>query len=144
MDDHRTAMTVALKSILVPALRLRAFKGSLPHFYRNDSARIEFLTVQFNRSGGSFVVEIAKCGPAGIEHGYGSELPMQKLNTHYFRDRFRLGADKSSGIDDHWFEFGPKMYDPPSPLRQSAFYKAIAAQVVSHFETQAQGWWNAS
>jgi hypothetical protein len=44
-------MVSSLKSIFVPALRERGFKGSLPHFRRLMSDRIDLLTIQFDRRG---------------------------------------------------------------------------------------------
>lgn len=136
-------MTAAIKSVLVPALRQQGFKGSLPHFYRARPARADFLTVQFHSAGGSFVVEVAKCGPHGIESGHGEDLPVSKLNVQYFADRLRLGSDPAAGILDHWFEFGPRNYDPPQALRPVGHYEGIASQVLQLLGSQADGWWNA-
>ena len=141
MTDHRTEMMKALKEIFVPALRERGFKGSLPHFYRSTSTRADFLTIQFNSSGGSFVVEIAGSGPSGIEGGYGCDLPINKLNTHFFRDRQRLGAKLESS--DHWFVYGPRMYDPSEAVRPYAYYTKIAGSMLSLLDSQAETWWSA-
>jgi hypothetical protein len=46
----REAMDAALKETFVPALRERGFKGSLPHFRRLLSDRIDLLAVQQGRS----------------------------------------------------------------------------------------------
>ena len=142
MADHRSLMTSAIKSILVPELRRQGFKGSLPHFYRAGPERTDFLTVQFHSAGGSFVVEIAKCGPNGIESGHGKDLPVSKLNVQYFADRFRLGCNPAAGTLDHWFEFGPRNYDPPQTLRPASHYESIASQVVQLLNSQADRWWS--
>jgi uncharacterized protein DUF4304 len=143
MSDQRSLMTSALKEKLVPELRRRGFKGSFPHFHRPLATRVDFLTVQFNSAGGSFVVEIAKCGPNGIAEGFGSELPVSRLNPQFFRDRLRLGSDRNAGRSDHWFEFGRRMYDPPRASKPAAYYENVAMSVVPFLETQAEGWWNA-
>jgi len=101
MSDQRSLMISALKAKFVPELRSAGFKGNFPHFYRPLENRVDFLTVQFNRDGGSFLVEIAKCGPNGKEDGFGSELPVSKLNVQYFRNRLRFGSDKEAGRSDH-------------------------------------------
>src|SRR5208282_3539740 len=57
----RDDMISSLKSLFVSALRERGFKGSLPHFRRPTQDRIDLLTIQFDRWGGGFVIEISKC-----------------------------------------------------------------------------------
>jgi Domain of unknown function (DUF4304) len=59
-------MISSLKKLFVPALRERGFKGSLPHFRRIGKNQIDLLTVQFDRHGGGFVIEISKCPPEGL------------------------------------------------------------------------------
>lgn len=142
MTDHRSLMTSAIKAILVPELRRLGFKGSLPHFYRAGPARADFLTVQFHSAGGSLVVEIAKCGPNGIESGHWKDLPVSKLNVQYFADRLRLGCDPAAGTLDHWFEFGPRNYDPPQALQPVSHYEGIATQIAQLLHSQAEDWWN--
>lgn len=136
-------MTDALKAIFVPALRARGFKGSLPHFYRAGKDRTDFLTVQFHSAGGSFVVEIAACGPNGIESGHGEHLPVSKLNVQYFGRRLRLGSDQAAGIEDHWFEFAPRNYDPPQPIHPARHYEQVASTLVQLLDSQAEDWWSA-
>src|SRR5688572_23317815 len=126
MEIHRSLMSSALKTILVPELRRRGFKGSFPHFYRNLPERTDFLSFQFYSAGGSFVVEAGKCGPNGIEEGVGEDLPVAKINTTYLGDRIRLGADLDAGVWDHWFVFGPRSYDPPREPQAAAHYESIA------------------
>jgi hypothetical protein len=136
MKDHRDAMVGALKEAFIPFLRERGFKGSLPHFRRALTDRVEYLTVQFYSSGGSFVVEIAVAGADGKPDGYGKHLPIEKLNVQYFRDRLRLGINREAGIADHWYVFGPRNYDAPEPLRPPDYYLEIARQVKADFERQ--------
>ncbi len=143
MTDPRSLMTAAIKGTFVPELRRLGFKGSLPHFYRAGPARTDFLTVQFHSAGGSFVVEIAKCGPNGIESGHGKDLPASKLNVQYFAERLRLGCNPSAGVLDHWFEFGPRNYDPPQPLLPGNHYEGIASELVRLLDSQANEWWSA-
>jgi hypothetical protein len=132
-------MTVALKRDVVPRLRERGFKGSFPHFRRATLPRVDYLTFQFSSSGGSFVVEVATSGTDGRPDGYGSELPIEKLNTHYFCESYRLGTDRSPG-GDHWYHFGPRSYDPDTPLREGAFYADIARTVLEDFDGGGEEW----
>ena len=144
MSDQRSLMISALKDCFVPELRRLGFTGSFPHFQRRLSQRVDFLTVQFNRDGGSFVVEIAKCGPNGKLEGFGSELPVSRLNVQFFSDRLRLGSDREAGRTDHWFVFGPRMCDPTEPAKPASFYESVAKSVVPFLQAQAEGWWNAA
>jgi hypothetical protein len=139
-NPHRDAMIAAFKSHLVPGLRASGFKGSFPHFRRVTLPRVDYLTVQFNSAGGSFVVEVATSSANGKPTGYGSELPVEKLNTQYFCDRFRLGSDPSKGVTDHWFQFGPRMYDPVAAVQGREFYVRIAQQVLNEFESGGEKW----
>jgi uncharacterized protein DUF4304 len=59
MSESRDKMIDALRRVIVPTLRNMGFTGSFPHFRRIRETRIDLLTFQFNRSGGSFVVEVA-------------------------------------------------------------------------------------
>ena len=79
----------------------------------------------------------------GIEKGYGSELPVKKLNVQYFRDRLRLGSDPEAGKSDHWFTFGPRSYDPPKKPNSFKYYTEIASSVLPYMDEQADKWWNA-
>ena len=140
MTDHRAAMLRALREVLVPLLRERGFKGSLPHFHRILPDRVDYLSVQFHSAGGSFVVEIAGAGPDGKPRGLGADRPVQMLSTFYFVDRLRLGTDRAARKTDHWYDFGPRSFDPPLPLRPADHYLAVARQVVLDFERQADPW----
>jgi hypothetical protein len=53
MSSPRQLMDEALKAHVVPALRERGFKGSLPHFRRLRSDRVDLLTVQFDKTVGA-------------------------------------------------------------------------------------------
>lgn len=62
----RTEMAAALKAVTIPRLRAAGFTGSFPHFRRVAESGADLISFQFDRHGGSFVVEIAKCHPNGI------------------------------------------------------------------------------
>ena len=69
MTEHRKLMERALREMFVVELRRLGFKGSLPHFRRVSEQRVDYLTVQFNSAGGSFVVEVTSAGPDGKPDG---------------------------------------------------------------------------
>ena len=59
-------MIASLKKVFLPAIRQRGFKGSLPHFRRPMTEQIDLLTIQFDKWGGGFVIEISKCAVDGL------------------------------------------------------------------------------
>jgi len=129
---NRDDMNTSLKERLVPALRERGFKGSLPHFRRIQAGRIDLLTVQFDRHGGGFVVEISKCGPNGATTSWGKEIPPAKVTAHDLHPdkRHRLGSP-TPNVDGRWFRF-----DDGTPT------DTVARDVVAHL-AEADRWWSA-
>ena len=140
VSAHREAMISALKAHLIPYLKTNGFRGSFPHFRREALPRVDYLTVQFSRDGGSFVVELATSSDDGRPSGHGSELPVSKLTTHYFRDRHRLGSGLAAGASDHWFRFGPSAFDRPIPVHEEGYYADIANAVRKSFEQDGAKW----
>ncbi len=138
--DHREKMTGALREVFLPDLRAKGFKGSLPHLRRIGLERVDYLSIQHNSSGGSFVVELATVGPDGKPPGYGRNLSIEKLNVQYFSNRLRLGSDPARGQVDHWYEFGPASYAKDSRPYPEDHYREIAKRVLKDFETQGEEW----
>jgi hypothetical protein len=124
-------MIVALKAVFVPVLRERGFKGSFPHFRRIKPHQIDLLTVQFDKWGGGFVIEIAKCGPEGITMPWGLQIPPNKVSAWdlYPPNRFRLGAP-SAGQDGVWFRYG-----------DGTSVETIAKRVLTYLP-EAETYWN--
>jgi hypothetical protein len=125
----REEMNDALRKTLVPVLRQRGFTGSLPHFRRIASDRIDLLTIQFDKWGGGFVVEVAKARSDGFTTRWGEKIAPGKLKAHDLHpiQRMRLGVKGLEG--DHWFR-----YDTGRAL------ESVAQEVVSCME-QAEAWW---
>jgi len=123
-------MLAALKAHLLPVLRDHGFKGSLPHLRRARENRIDLLTIQFDKWGGGFVIEIARCGSEGITTHWGKEIPPGKVTAHDVHpdQRHRLGSPKP-GVDGRWFR-----YD------SGASCESVAKQVVSMLP-EADTWW---
>jgi hypothetical protein len=102
--DGRKLMSNAIKKVVVPFLREEGFKGSLPHFRRKNESNIDLITFQFNRWGGSFVIELATCPLEGVTTHWGEQIPPNKVTAHDVNERYRLGA-KSKDKDGIWFNF---------------------------------------
>jgi hypothetical protein len=143
MTEHRERMMGAFKTRFVPALRKRGFVGSFPHFRRRLPDRIDYLMVQFYSAGGSFVLEVGRTGPDGFTEGPWKDLPVDKINVgHIFYDRRRLTPRDAHG---GWrgrdrFEFGPRSYDSPQPVKPQEFYDVIADQALTIFDTTGEPW----
>lgn len=125
----REEMNSALKAHFVPALRQLGFKGSLPHFRRQLENRVDLLTIQFDRQGGGFVVEISSCGIEGVKTHWGKLIPAVKVTAHDLHpsQRHRLGVSEQS--PDHWFRFDQGI----SPT--------IVANSVCAYLDAAERWW---
>jgi hypothetical protein len=129
-------MVIALKGLVVPQLRTMGFRGTFPHFRRIGSDQIDLLTFQFDKWGGGFVVEIAKCPAEGVTHPWGEEaLPTKvKVWDVHPRDRLRLQPRLGSSTGD-WFR-----YDRHTTSGRDAGLEAVAEQVVPYLEI-AEKWW---
>ena len=99
-------MISSLKKLFVPALRERGFKGTFPHFRRLRSERIDLLTVQFDRQGGGFIIEISSCPPEGTTTAWGEHIPPKRVRAWDMHPnvRPRLGSPAPE-MDGHWFRF---------------------------------------
>ena len=124
-------MDHAIKEIIVPFLRNKGFKGSLPHFRRQKSDRINLLTFQHSLYDCKFVVEIANCPPEGITTYWGKEIPRNKVTAHDIGHRLRLGSERYK--TDYWFDYG----------KRSLFvdiYKKSAKEIIELWD-EAETWW---
>jgi hypothetical protein len=99
-------MIKALKSVVVPRLRKRAFVGSFPHFRRLQLNRIDLLTFQFDRHGGGFVIEISQSASEGITTQWGEKIPPEKITAWHLHpsQRPRLRPQQGSGTES-WFRY---------------------------------------
>ncbi|WP_211620844.1 DUF4304 domain-containing protein [Paraburkholderia domus] len=125
----RDEMNGALKARFVPALRQLGFKGSLPHFRRQRDNRIDLLTVQFDRHGGRFVVELSQCAVEGITTHWRKFISATTVTAHdlHPNQRHRLGSLGPN--TDHWFRFD----DGTSPM-------AVADSLCAYID-EAERWW---
>lgn len=133
----RKAMDDALKAVFVKELRDLGWRGSLPHLHRIGADRTDYLTVQQNRAGGSFVVEIVSGGPDGLPEGPFKDLPAEKLKVSHFRpfDRLRLGSDPARGEYENWYAYSDRQLDQEALLADPM---DIAARVLADYHAQAE------
>ena len=131
MKELRQAMNAELKASLLPTLRDHLFQGSLPHFRRTRSNGIDLLTIQFDKHGGGFVIEIARCPAEGITTYWGKHIPPSKVTAWdiHPKERQRVQPRKGSGRED-WFRF------------DQGDVKAAALNVRDYLP-MAEAWWHA-
>ena len=143
LNRHRSVgatndkMRQSLRKILVPELRARGFKGSLPHFRRIRESRVDLLGIQFNKYGGSFVVEIASSAPEGLELYAEKIIPAEEARHWHmgWDERLRLGSKPGRISRDHWFKF-----------RKGIFiywfsYDSVARSILPFLDLQAEPYW---
>ena len=78
MNNPRQKMNSALREKVIPLLREKGFKGSLPHLRRITESDIHLLTFQFDRYGGGFVIEIAKTENRPFKTYWGKTIEPKK------------------------------------------------------------------
>lgn len=124
-------MDAELKSVVVPKLRDRGFKGSFPHFRRLTEGGVDLLTFQFDRNGGGFVIEIARSPIAGVKTPWGKQIPANKVTAWDLdpKERRRLKPSVGSGTDS-WFRY------------DAGECKEVAHQVLPKID-EAEAWWSA-
>ena len=131
-------MNDALKRHVVPSLRSLGFKGSIPNFYRqHDDDHVDLLAFQFNKYGGSFVVEIGFADPERQNVYFARDTPSKKLEVNQTTRRLRVGA-KAEG-SDFWFAF-----DGEPHTGVTGTPDALCEQLKVLLNTQALSWWNAA
>ncbi|MDJ0722759.1 MAG: DUF4304 domain-containing protein [Desulfobacterales bacterium] len=129
-------MNTALQAIVVPALRARGFKGSLPHFRRITASHIHLLTFQFDRYGGGFVIEAAIAPNQPFETRWGRIIEPNELSAHDLDARCRIhpsGILENSSTDD-WFR-----YDKRTLFRKNIF-KKLAQRACDNLHLAEDYW----
>lgn len=108
--DNRNKMISCIKEIIVPKLREWEFKGSYPHFRRANDEGFDLLSFQFNRYGGSFLIELSVAYPMRAKYrncyfvgNESLEKEIKKINTGNTFARYRVRNKK-----DEWFRYEMK------------------------------------
>lgn len=146
MTTSRSEMDAALKRLATEVLRPKGFSGSIPHLRRISSERLDVISFQHHSAGGSFVVEVASCDAGGLTTYWGKFIEPTKVkatDVHPSR-RPRLGSP-TFPVGDHWFDYGPRSYEPnEGPPDLGAHCASIAAEVARLIDEQAEPFWAAS
>lgn len=131
----RDEMVAAIKSEIIPELRARGFRGSFPHFYRDDSNFISLITFQFFSSGGSFCINIGYADPQRQNVFSESDCETNKLKVMATRNARRLGDEAG----DRWFHFGRTSYGQFRDASQSV--GEIVTVCNELFVSDGEQWW---
>lgn len=136
-------MEWALRMAVKDQLRPRGFSGSFPHLRQRSAEGVDLISFQFHSAGGSFVVEVAGCGPLGFTTSWGKHLaPSQVRALDITWPRPRLGSPTFPMSGDHWFVFGPRSYESGADeVQPSEYYQAIASDVVGLIDEQGESFW---
>lgn len=102
----RKFMISALKALVVPELKKRGFTGKFPDFRRIVASRTDFLSFQFDRNGGGFLIEISQTAPGEIVTYRGERIPAEKLTPFDLDTKVRRRVQpKPGGSTRDWFRF---------------------------------------
>jgi hypothetical protein len=133
MSDLRQAIEEEIKGLVLPALRASGFKGSFPHYRRAVRGGIDLLTFQFDRHGGGFVVEIARCPGDGITTPWGKRVLPNKVTAWDLHPEMRYRIQpRSGGGTESWFR-----YDRGN-------VKQAAKQLLENLPSAEMWWQNSS
>jgi hypothetical protein len=122
-------MEGVLKSVVVPQLRARGFKGSFPHFRRQAVGGIDLLTFQFDRHGGGFVIEIARSPAEGITTHWGKAIAARSVTAWDVHpdERLRIKPERGAGTNS-WFRYDAEQFE-------------VCARQVLDALPEADEWW---
>ena len=101
---------------------------------------IDLLTIQFDRWGGGFVIEISKCSLDGITTLWGEHVPPNRVSAWDVNppNRPRLGAPRPQD-DGHWFRF-----DDGTPTDKVATLAVSYLREADQWWGTADSWWKTS
>ncbi|NJN54796.1 MAG: DUF4304 domain-containing protein [Anaerolineae bacterium] len=99
-STSRKQMDKALREIFVSGLRQDGFKGTFPHIRRMTETRVELISFQYGRIGGTFAVNLGVCDLDGII-SFGRKIPAKKVRAFDVKCE-RLTPESPY---DHWFVF---------------------------------------
>jgi hypothetical protein len=126
---NRAEMIEALKVVTLPRLKSAGFTGSLPHLRRVTGAGGDLVSFQFNRHGGSFLVEIARCSPDGIENPSRGRIPLSKATA---QDRHPANRKRIEEDGEQWFSFVEQRPETVATIVANILINDATWATVSH------------
>ena len=99
-------MIAEIKRSVQPFLCSNGFAGSFPHYRKKTSTGIDLLTIQFDRHGDGFVIEIARCPVDGALTAAGTSVPPEKVRAWDIHPNYRKRVQpRDGGGPDAWFRY---------------------------------------
>lgn len=134
-NDDASQIRAALQAELVPLLRQRGFSGSFPNFRRVTDATISLLTVQLNKYGGSFTIEVGRAPASDYAPWPGKLIPPTQLSARDlpFTQRARLLPAPGG---DEWFS----SRRPPSAGEDPDRFTKLARSAAALLD-ELDAWW---
>lgn len=99
---NRSEMEKTLKASTLPRLREAGFKGTFPHLRRLTNEGADLASFQFDRHGGSFVIEIARCPTEGIASPVRGQISPADARA---QDRHPSNRRRIAEGAGQWFDF---------------------------------------
>jgi hypothetical protein len=106
-SDDRQAANAALQAHFVPRLKEAGFSGSGLHFRRRKPDQIDLVTIQFDKWGGAFCIEVAVAPPNGVTFPWGKVVPPNKVTAHDIAPGVRIRLTPDEHLEDWWYRFAP-------------------------------------
>lgn len=131
----RAGMIAVLKRSCVPDFRAMGFKGSFPHFHREEAGLVDLLSFQFGQAGGCFCVNLGQADLRWWRTLFLPKVPPDRLRVHQTRGWVRLGASQG----DRWFFYDPVMAGLRRAVARTP--EEIAALCTKLIRTHAVPWW---
>jgi hypothetical protein len=136
MPEEREKTRAALAARVIPALRERGFRGSFPHFRRVGPTKTDLLSVQFDKQGGGFVIELGGGPPDRFRTAWGKEIPAAELRAFDLSPRARARlVSGAGGSTASWFRYAAGEVGDRVDRFDSAAERVLALL------PQADAWW---
>ena len=112
-------MRGSFKSILIPALASRGFRGKRSTFRRFGPDYLDLLTIQYWKYGGSFILEFGRTARGDFQTNWGPIVPEDEMDVAHLPTTKRARLDERDPASDDIFRgfkyegFGtdPNRYD---------------------------------
>ncbi len=108
MSFKNKEMRPILKKILRQFLSRQNFQGKFPNYRRIESDMLHLLSVEFDKYGGAFFLELAICPAKNLQTSWGKSISVDELTAAHMppEDRVRLQATADHhSLPEDWFRF---------------------------------------
>lgn len=131
---NRKMMAQAIKKIIVPELRKQGFKGSYPHFRREQDTHQELLMFYITKYSENFYIETGVIPLTGYLNSEGDLIPPNKVTVFSLKgnERFTIGSDIVANHDG--------MYFMMKGLSSEEEHEQLAEEAFTYLKTSEPDW----